>query len=1507
MSFDNADFERNAKTTMSTLDKLKKTLDFSGTSESLSSISSAASKVDMSPLQNGVQEVHSRFSALEIFAISALANIANRAVDAGFRITKALSLDSIMSGFSEYELMMNSVQTIMSGTGESLDTVMGKLSELNQYADDTIYVFSDMTQNIGKFTNAGVSLDVAVAAMKGLSNEAALSGASAMEASRAMYNISQALSMGYMQYIDWKSIENANMATKEFKENLVATALEMGTLTEETVAAQPSLNALFKDMLKDGWLTNDVLLTTLGKYSDETTDLGKRAYAAARDIKTFSQMWDTLTEAAGSGWAQTFQYIIGDFDQAKKLWTSVGGYFDNIIQSSANARNELFKGWNETGGRDDLIAALGSIGTVFVDTLGTFTGAFKDVFGNIDVKSLDAMSKSFKEFATTLKDGIEPILPGLRDTFRGFFSVVDIGVNVITSLARAFWYLVSNSGIADLAKSIFGLSGSFGDYISNVDNTIKKNDTLYKAFKKVADFLLLIPKGINTAFEALTGMGVTDAIDKLTEALTNMFSSVEKGTSHFKDFTGEIGNGLSSKIDTLKEAFAGLGTETGLLQLIFEGTAKGLSTVASTVIDILTTITKAITSTFGEADTGDMMAFLNTAGLAGTFTAFLTKLTNLLDPLDDIGDMITNVREDLAILQNAVKADIIKKIAESVAILAVSCLLLSTIDADKLAAPFAVITGFTTELTLALGAINKFSPVADTFGGAFKGLINAAAQTAQARALVTMSEAVLVLSLALKAISTIEPDRLVSSMVAITVLLGELVGAAILLNQFGGKIKTGGFIAMATSLLVLSAALKVISSIEPEQLLNAVLALTIALSELTGSLMILSNMNVSGMMAGAAAMLLVSNALLVMTASIAILGSMDLNTLGQGLLGMLGGLAIITTALTALSMMSPVGLLAGAAALTVASGAVVILSSAVALLGTMSPEGTAIALIALSGSLTALAVAMAFMQTALPGAAALIVAAGAIAILAPSLMLLSTIPFTTLLTSLAGLALTIGLLAGAAVLLSPILPLMAGLSGVLVLFGAACTLVGVGVLALATGLATLAVSGVAGATAFVGVLSVILGAIPMIVTAIALFVETLLNAYISLMPLIIQAVVTTIEGICSALVTCVPTLLSTAMTLILSLLTTIRDNIKPIVEIGADIVINLMQGIAEKLPELIDTAFTVIISFIDGLGEAIENHAADIRDAMIRFAEHLWNAFCEFFGIHSPSTKMNEGGTFLIQGLIDGIGSMISSVKNKIGELKDAVLGKLKEKLSDFIDKGKDMMDKVKSGLEDKREALKEKISSIGDSIKGGLTDKYESLKEAGSYLMEGLKNGLSSMAESVKNKAGEIGSNVISKLKSVFDIHSPSKVTTGMGQFLDQGLINGMQNLRAKTANAAANVANSVIDALLNNISDINDEIDDEFHFTPIVKPVLDLSGIQNGVSRVSDLLNDYDYDTILSVKEARESRRSDPERVSARGNTVINNVEINQTNESPEPIDTYQMYKNNKKLVEMIKGATT
>ena len=351
MEFDNSKFESNVKTTMSTLDKLKQALNFKGVQDGAEKSAS-----NISTLGSAVQTVGARFSSLEVIGITALSNITNKAINAGEQMLKSLTIEPVSSGFKEYELKMDSIRTIMASTGESLATVNSYLDELNKYSDETIYSFSDMTANIGKFTNAGVKLDKAVLAIKGVANEAAVSGANANEASRAMYNFAQALSAGYVKLIDWKSIENANMATVEFKQELLNTAVALKTVEEQadgtykvltTNAAGSTMDETisatknFNDSLAYQWMTTEVLTNTLANYADTTTAIGAKAQKAATEVATFSKAIDTLREAAGSGWAQTWQTIIGDREQATELFTTMVNGISDIIQKSADARNNM--------------------------------------------------------------------------------------------------------------------------------------------------------------------------------------------------------------------------------------------------------------------------------------------------------------------------------------------------------------------------------------------------------------------------------------------------------------------------------------------------------------------------------------------------------------------------------------------------------------------------------------------------------------------------------------------------------------------------------------------------------------------------------------------------------------------------------------------------------------------------------------------------------------------------------------------------------------------------------------------------------------------------------------------------------------------------------------------------------------------------------------------------------------------------------------------------------------
>ena len=362
MRFDNSRFEKNVQTSMSTLDKLKQKLNLTGASKGLENVNAAAKNFNLSGMGTAIETVHSKFSALEIMGITALANITNSAVNAGKRIVSALTFEPVTTGFQEYETQINAVQTILANTqskGSTLEDVNKALDELNTYADKTIYNFTEMTRNIGTFTAAGVDLDKSVTSIKGIANLAAVSGSTSQQASTAMYQLSQALAAGKVQLMDWNSVVNAGMGGELFQNALKRTAKQMGYNVDEMIKKYGS----FRESLTKGeWLTSEVLTETLTqlsgaytkadliaqgyteKQAEEITKLADTAVGAATEVKTFTQLWDTLKEAAQSGWTQSWEIIIGDFEEAKSLLTGVSKFFGNIIDNISTRRNKILEG-----------------------------------------------------------------------------------------------------------------------------------------------------------------------------------------------------------------------------------------------------------------------------------------------------------------------------------------------------------------------------------------------------------------------------------------------------------------------------------------------------------------------------------------------------------------------------------------------------------------------------------------------------------------------------------------------------------------------------------------------------------------------------------------------------------------------------------------------------------------------------------------------------------------------------------------------------------------------------------------------------------------------------------------------------------------------------------------------------------------------------------------------------------------------------------------------------------
>lgn len=374
MRFDNKQFESNVQTSMSTLDKLKQKLNLSGASKGLDNLNSAAKNVDMNGLGRGVETVTTKFSALQVMGVTALANITNSAVNAGKNIVSALTTTPITDGLKEYELQINSVQTIMANTGENVKTVNAALDELNNYADLTIYNFAEMTQNAGTFTAAlgKGSLDKAMISIKGIGNWAAYAGANASDMSRATFQLGQALAQGSVRLQDWMSIEHTSgMAGQNFQNAFKETAKSVGIDVDSLIEK----NGSFRESLKEGWLSTDVFMKTMEKFAND-----KSMTDAATKVKTFSQLIDTVGEALGTGWATTWHIIIGDFEEAKSLWTGVNDVISGFINKMSDARNSLLE------------SALGKGFTSLSDKITKIVEPVKKTSETIK-KSVDTVSK----------------------------------------------------------------------------------------------------------------------------------------------------------------------------------------------------------------------------------------------------------------------------------------------------------------------------------------------------------------------------------------------------------------------------------------------------------------------------------------------------------------------------------------------------------------------------------------------------------------------------------------------------------------------------------------------------------------------------------------------------------------------------------------------------------------------------------------------------------------------------------------------------------------------------------------------------------------------------------------------------------------------------------------------------------------------------------------------------------------------------------------------------------
>lgn len=980
MRFDNKQFESNVQTSLSTLDRLKKSLNLSGAAKGFDEIDSASKKVNMNGLANAVESVRLKFSALEVMAVTALANITNSALNAGKRIVSALTIDPIKTGFQEYETQIGAVQTILANTqheGTNLQQVNRALDELNTYADKTIYNFTEMTRNIGTFTAAGVNLQTSVDSIKGIANLAAVSGSTSQQASTAMYQLSQALAAGKVSLMDWNSVVNAGMGGKVFQDALVRTSELLGTGAKNAI----NMYGSFRESLTKGeWLTTEVLTETLkqfaGAYSEadliqqgfsesqakEIAQMAKTAEEAATKVKTFTQLWDTLKESAQSGWTATWEILIGDFEEAKDLLSEVSETIGNVIGEAAQARNDLLSGGLSSGWKQLLNQGIADEAG-YIESIQEVARKSGDAF--------DKMVADSDNFSDALKKGLQE------------------GVISSDTLSDAVHNLRDKmTGMSQEERKAAGYTSEMVEQIEKLDEGLKNGSVSMDEFTEK----ILKPSGRENLIQSIwnAAKGLMSVIAPIKEAFRDIFPPM-----------------TSEQLYAFTEALRNLTERMKLSETTSENlkrTFKGLFAVLDIIKQAVSAVFNAVGSLLGGV--GDLGAGI--LGVTGTFGDWLVKLDEFIKQGDVFNKVLGTIVSVIKTVATAIR-DFVKVVAE------------------KIAFP-----GFELFHSLLERLHARMSQIGDAAGGmkssvssAFEAMGNALANCQFMQLLQAIWDAVKAIAGGIADAMGKVGSSLIDSIGnadfsgVIDLLNGISFGAiAVGITKFVGAIKEqldsigsikesfigildsvrgcfeayqsqlqdGTLLKIASAIAILVASLVALSLIDSAKLSAALGAITVLFADLMASMAIFNKISgmASGVIRSTTAMLAISTSVLILASALKKLGDLDAKQLATGLTGVVGLTATMIVAAKSLSKGGPT-IIKGASQMVIFAAAIKVLASACEDLSALDWEGLAKGLVGVGVLLAEVSL---FMNTAkfsgqsVTTATGIVILSGAIKILA---------------------------------------------------------------------------------------------------------------------------------------------------------------------------------------------------------------------------------------------------------------------------------------------------------------------------------------------------------------------------------------------------------------------------------------------------------------------------------------------------------------------------------------------
>nr|DAF86198.1 MAG TPA: tail tape measure [Siphoviridae sp. ctx254] len=1378
MRFNNAQFESKVQQTMKTLTAFDKKLKLDGAEKGLEKISGVAEKMNFTKLESAIENLGSKFSAMEVIGVSALARITSQAVDAGERLVKSLSLDQVTAGWNKYAQKTASVQTIMNATGKSITKVNSYLDKLMWYSDETSYGFTDMTQSLGQLTAAGGDIDKMIPMIMGIANATAYAGKGASEFQRVIYNLNQSYSQGYLNLMDWKSVELAGVATAELKQQIIDTGVELGKIKKGAVTV-----GTFGSTLSKKWADKEVMETAFGKLADftmaikEGVDNGTyknasegiaaladqydeatvKAFKAAQEAKSFSEAIDATKDAVSSGWLETFEIIFGNYDIAKGFWTDLTDSLWDLFAAGKDSRNDLLSGAFDNGWTQMMKSGLSDVSDLL--ETGLYQGLSNvGVITDEDVEKAGSFGAAVGEALKKGKLSTETLEKALRGAGNGFSKMLDLSDAELKKLGYT-------------RKEVENISSKFTKFFEKVDDgTLSISDfadkmTQTSGREHLFNGILNVLNDISAALQPMK--------DAFNDILGPTCEGIYKALTAFDEFTGKL-QLSEDTADKVQRAFAGFFSVIKMGLSFLKGVGSGIATVFTSLSPVGNSLLTLA------ANIGDYFVKLEqSSNITGTFSEVLSTLSYILDKvaggIQKVIDWIIELGTKTSVVFDPIKAvgtwfenfisfitpklkwlaDKIGEIFEELGSGVSGAFGNLNTNAVWGFANAGMIAGLVAGIKGFLAAFKDIgSTIKDTVGGVTELLnklgeaIAAWKNNKNAETLKTIATAVAILAGSLVVLSMVKPERLAASVGAMISLFIELLAALAIYDEITKKTKkvgkgTSSMVVMAAGVLILSSALKKIADIDSEKLVSSVIALGAVMAELVAAQIAISKWAPDGAK-HAMSMLVMAAAVRVLAGAIEQLGSLEWDEIVKGLVAV-GGLLAEVAAFSALSKFSELSV-GKAAGILILAAALAVLEKSVTAFSKMSLKQIGRGLAAVGGLLAEIA-AFSFLSSfadhILSTAVAMTILSGGLLILSNAMANLGGMSLEQIGAALAalgggliemGIALTLvkGSLASAASFLIMAAALNALVSPLKTFSEMSLEEIGHGLLALggAMGIFAIAVGGLS----LIG--PIVIGvslALSLLAGSFALLLGAM--AAVSLMPLKMDVLVGALGTLGAAVGVFIAGVIAGLGTAVGSIATAI-----------AEIVVAVCNAIAEAAPAIGDALIELITALCDVLITCMPKIEATV--------EVLIYALCDVLIACTPR-------------ILETIDTVFGNVFSYIG--------------SKLTDLGKWLWEKIKDPF--------------------GVNNAVDAAKESGKNVAAGYAEGIAEGADLPATGIVGLAKAAQTAFKVFWGIHSPSKLAAEDAGYIVDGLIQGLGNNTGAAKSAMAALANGMNDAFDNEL----------------------------------------------------------------------------------------------------------